>query len=120
MISEAFLVYFIAILVLSVTMLLISHLLNPKTKMRSDSLPFESGIIPYGDTNLRWGVNYFLVAILFVIFDIEAVFLYIWAIVVLDAGWQGFIASSVFIGILLIALGYEWRMGVLQWGKKIN
>ena len=98
----------------------ISHLLNPKAPHRRNNLPFESGIVPQGSTDLRWTVNYFLVAILFVIFDMEAVFLYVWAIVVLDTGWPAFIATSIFIGILLIALIYEWKMGVLEWGKKLS
>jgi len=100
-------------------MLVISHLLNPKITKRKNFLPFESGIVPQGSTDLRWTVNYFLVAILFIIFDMEAVFLYVWSSVVLDTGWPAFFAISVFIAILLIALFYEWRMGVLEWGKKL-
>jgi len=120
MISITFVVYFFAILLLTATMLAISHLLNPKAPHRKNNLPFESGIVPQGSTDLRWTVNYFLVAILFVIFDMEAVFLYVWAIVVMDTGWPAFIATSIFIGILLIALIYEWKMGVLEWGKKLS
>jgi len=119
MISITFVVYFIAILLLTSTMLFISHLLNPKITKRKNLLPFESGIVPQGNTDLRWTVNYFLVAILFIIFDMEAVFLYVWASVVLDTGWPAFFATSVFIAILLIALVYEWRMGVLEWGRKL-
>lgn len=119
MISVPFVIYFLAIIVLTLTMLLISRLLNPKVAKRKNTLPFESGIVPYGDTNIRWSVNYFLVAILFVIFDMEAVFLYVWSVVVLETGWPAFFANTVFVGVLLIALIYEWRMGVLEWGKKI-
>ena len=118
--SITFVVYFAAILLLTITMLVISHLLNPKITKRKNILPFESGIVPQGSTDLRWTVNYFLVAILFVIFDMEAVFLFIWSIVVLEAGWPAFFASSTFIAILLIALIYEWKMGVLEWGKKLS
>ena len=100
-------------------MLAISHLLNPKITHRKNILPFESGIVPQGSTDLRWTVNYFLVAILFVIFDMEAVFLYVWAIVVMDTGWPAFFATTVFVAVLLIALIYEWKMGVLEWGKKL-
>ena len=119
MISMSFVIYFLAIIMLTVTMLVISRLLNPKVIPRKNPLPFESGIVPYGNTNIRWSVNYFLVAILFVIFDMEAVFLYVWSVVVLETGWPAFFANSVFVGILLIALSYEWRMGVLEWGRKI-
>jgi len=119
MISLSFLVYFFAILLLTATMLAMSHSLNPKITQRKNLLPFESGVVPSGSTDLRWTVNYFLVAILFVIFDMEAVFLYVWASVVLEAGWPAFFATSLFIAILLIALIYEWRMGVLEWGKQL-
>jgi NADH-quinone oxidoreductase subunit A len=118
MISTSFLVYLIAVILLTMTMLLVSHLLNPKTGKRINKLPYESGIVPSGTTDIRWNVNYFLVAISFVIFDLEAVFLYIWSIVVMEAGWQGFIITSFFIFALLIGLFYEVRQGAFDWGKK--
>ncbi|MEE9345396.1 MAG: NADH-quinone oxidoreductase subunit A [Methylococcales bacterium] len=120
MLSLPFLIYLFAVLALTATMLIISHLLNPKIPPRENPLPFESGIVPTGSTDLRWTVNYYLVAILFVIFDMEAVFLYIWAAVVLDAGWSAFFGTSMFVIILLVALVYEWRMGVLEWGHKLQ
>jgi NADH-quinone oxidoreductase subunit A len=118
MVSTSFLVYLIAVILLTATMLLVSHLLNPKTAKRVNKLPYESGIVPSGDTNIRWNVNYFLVAISFVIFDMEAVFLYIWAIVVMEAGWQGFMITTFFIFILLLGLFYEVKQGAFDWGKK--
>lgn len=118
MISTSFIVYFIAILLLTITMLLVSHLLNPKVPQRTNNEPFESGIIGQGGTDIRWNINYFLVAISFVIFDIEAVFLYVWSIVVMEAGWHGFFISSFFIFILLIALLYEIKQGAFLWGEK--
>lgn len=118
MISTSFLVYLIAVVLLTATMLLVSHLLNPKTAKRVNKLPYESGIVPAGTTDIRWNVNYFLVAISFVIFDLEAVFLYIWSIVVMEAGWQGFIITTFFIFALLIGLFYEVRQGAFDWGKK--
>lgn len=119
MISTSFIVYFVAIIVLTVTMLLVSHLLNPKVPTRTNNEPFESGIIGQGSTDIRWNINYFLVAISFVIFDIEAVFLYVWSIVVMEAGWHGFVISSFFIFILLIALLYEIKQGAFLWGERI-
>lgn len=120
MLSVSFLVYLFAVLALTATILVISHLLNPKSPPRHNALPFESGIVPTGSTNLRWSVNYFMVAILFVVFDMEAVFLYIWAIVVVEAGWPAFIGTSLFVLILLVALLYEWKMGVLEWGHQLT
>ena len=119
MISTSFIVYFVAIILLTVTMLLVSHLLNPKVPTRTNNEPFESGIIGQGSTDIRWNINYFLVAISFVIFDIEAVFLYIWSIVVMEAGWHGFFITSFFIFILLIVLLYEIKQGAFLWGEKI-
>jgi NADH-quinone oxidoreductase subunit A len=118
MISTSFLVYLIAVILLTITMLVVSHLLNPKTAKRVNKLPYESGIVPTGTTDIRWNVNYFLVAISFIIFDLEAVFLYIWSIVVMEAGWQGFIITSFFIFALLIGLFYEVKQGAFDWGKK--
>ena len=120
MVSLSFLVYFFAVILLTATMLVVSHFLNPQIPKRKNQLPFESGIVPTGSTDLRWNVNYYLVAILFVIFDIEAVFLYIWAIVVLETGWLSFMMTCLFIFILIVALVYEWRMGVLEWGTKLS
>ena len=118
MVSMNFVVYLVGVVLLTITMLVMSHLLNPKTTKRSNKLPYESGIVPTGDTDIRWNVNYFLVAISFVIFDIEAVFLYIWAIVVLDAGWQGFFITTFFIGVLLLGLFYEVRNSAFDWGER--
>ena len=116
----SFIIYFVAVIILTASMVGFSYLLNPFTTPRKNNLPFESGIVPQGSTDLRWNVNYFLVAILFVIFDIEAVFIYVWAIVVVDTGWPAYLAVCSFIGSLLIALVYQWRMGVLEWGKKLS
>ena len=118
MLSTSFIVYFIAVILLTITMLLVSHLLNPKVPKRTNNEPFESGIVGQGSTDIRWNINYFLVAISFVIFDIEAVFLYVWSIVVMEAGWQGFFITSFFIFILLIALLYEIKQGAFLWGEK--
>jgi NADH-quinone oxidoreductase subunit A len=118
MISTSFLVYLTAVILLTLTMLLVSHLLNPKVAKQINKLSFESGIVPTGSTDLRWNVNYFLVAISFVIFDLEAVFLYIWSIVVMGAGWQGFWITRFFVFALLIALFYEIRQGAFNWCRK--
>lgn len=99
-------------------MIIVSHALNPKGTKRKNIDPYESGIVPVGDTNIRWNVNYFLIAISFVIFDIEAVFLYLWSLVVLETGWPGFFTASIFILALFIALIYEIKLGTFDWGTK--
>ena len=79
------------------------------------NLPFESGIISVGSSQFRISVQFYLVAILFIIFDLEVVFLFAWSVSVREAGWLGFIEMSVFIFILIVALFYLWRIGALDW-----
>ena len=118
MVSVSFVIYIVAVLALTATMLVVSKLLNPKTAKHRNNLPFESGIVPTGSTNLRWRVDYFVIAISFVIFDIEAVFLYLWSIVVLEAGWSGFFTTSFFIAALILGLIYEVKQQAFGWGLK--
>ncbi|NMH63857.1 NADH-quinone oxidoreductase subunit A [Shewanella salipaludis] len=120
MLPASFVFYAVAIVILTLTMLLVSHVLNPLTPTRSNNYPFESGIVPVGNTDIRWSVNYFLIAISFVIFDIEAVFLYLWSLVVLDTGWPGLFTALFFICALLIALLYETRQHAFDWGKRMT
>jgi len=81
-------------------------------------LPYESGIDTYGDTHGRFGLSFYIYALLFVAFDIEVIFIYLWAIVFrspeLDAGTL-FVSMLVFVAILLLGLAYAWRKGVLEW-----
>ena len=78
-------------------------------------MPFESGIVSVGSAHFRISVHFYLPAILFIIFDLEVVFLFAWAVSVKQAGWPGFIEICVFVGILLVALFYLWRIGALDW-----
>jgi NAD(P)H-quinone oxidoreductase subunit 3 len=78
-------------------------------------LPYESGIDTYGDTHGRSGLSFYVYALLFVAFDIEVIFIYLWAIVFRNLGMSGFLTMLVFVGILLLGLAYAWRKGVLSW-----
>ena len=78
-------------------------------------LPYESGIDTYGDTHGRFGLSFYIYALLFVAFDIEVVFIYLWAIAFDDLLLGGFISMLVFVGILLLGLAYAWRKGALTW-----
>jgi NAD(P)H-quinone oxidoreductase subunit 3 len=78
-------------------------------------LPYESGIDTFGDTWGRFGLSFYIYALLFVAFDIEVVFIYLWALVFNDVLLGGFVSMLVFVGILLLGLGYAWRKGVLSW-----
>jgi NADH-quinone oxidoreductase subunit A len=77
--------------------------------------PFESGIESVGDTRHRFSVRFFLVALLFIIFDIEAVFIFPWAVLFRELGLFGFIEMTIFLGILLLGLFYIWKKGALEW-----
>jgi NADH-quinone oxidoreductase subunit A len=115
-------IYAVAVLVVVAGMLGLSYILGErhdrKPKRRREAgtgQPYESGINPTGSAHLRISVQYYLIAMLFVIFDLEAVFLYAWAVAVPETGWTGFAEMGLFVAILLAALIYLWRVGALDW-----
>ena len=110
-----FLFYFALVLAVVVIMLGLSYFLGQNPKAHSKDLPFESGIVSVGSSQFRISVHFYLPAILFIIFDLEVVFLFAWAVAVKQAGWPGFIEISVFIFVLVAALFYLWRIGALDW-----
>lgn len=81
----------------------------------SKNTPFESGIVGTGSARIRFDAKFYLVAMLFVIFDVEALYLYGWSVSLRDAGWPGLIGAALFIFILLAGLIYDVRMGALEW-----
>ena len=78
-------------------------------------LPYESGIDTYGDTHGRYGLSFYIYALLFVAFDIEVVFIYLWALIFRDLLLGGLVSMLLFVAILLFGLAYAWRKGVLTW-----
>jgi NAD(P)H-quinone oxidoreductase subunit 3 len=78
-------------------------------------LPYESGIDTYGDTHGRFGLSFYIYALLFVAFDIEVIFIFLWAIAFQELLLAGFVSMLIFVGILLLGLAYAWRKGVLSW-----
>lgn len=98
-----------------ILLMLVPHYLGTRRKARATGEPYESGIVPVGSAQYRVPIPFYLFAIFFVIFDLEAVFLYAWAVSVKEVGWAGFIEALVFVVILLVALVYLWRMGALDW-----
>ncbi|MBL4851769.1 MAG: NADH-quinone oxidoreductase subunit A [Gammaproteobacteria bacterium] len=85
---------------------------RPDTKKNS---PYECGFEAFEDSRMKFDVRYYLVAILFIIFDLEIAFLFPWAIVLDEIGWFGFAAMMVFLAILVVGFIYEWKKGALQW-----
>jgi NADH-quinone oxidoreductase subunit A len=108
-------VYFILVVILTATMLAISYLLGQRHQDRATGSPFESGIVSEGSARVRFPTKFYLVAMFFVIFDLEAVFLFAWAVAARELGWSGYSEIVVFIGILVAVLGYLWRVGALDW-----
>ncbi len=94
----------------------LAWLISHRTKGSSaKGLPYESGIPTYGDTHGRFGVSYYIYALLFVAFDIEVVFIFLWAIVLRDLLLGGFVSMLIFVANLMLGLAYAWRKGVLTW-----
>ena len=108
--------YFLAVLVIVAGMVGISALLGERHREQTTDEPYESGIAVTGSAQLRVPVQFYLMAMLFVIFDMEAAFIFAWAVAVPEVGWLGFGEMLVFIGILLVALIYLWRVCALEWG----
>ncbi|MEO5693022.1 MAG: NADH-quinone oxidoreductase subunit A [Usitatibacter sp.] len=77
--------------------------------------PYECGFEAFEDARMKFDVRYYLVAILFILFDLEIAFLFPWAVVLQDLGWFGFIAMMIFLGILVVGFIYEWKKGALEW-----
>ena len=113
-----FLVYTAMVFSLAAGMIIISALFGPRHRERVTGEPYESGVPTTGSARLRLSIKFFLIAILFVIFDLELVFIFAWAISIHELGWPGFWGVLVFIFILAAALVYEWRMGSLDWTEK--
>jgi NADH-quinone oxidoreductase subunit A len=111
------LIFFFAVMGLVSFMLVLSHFLGQRRATHATNEPFESGIVSVGSARYHVTIPFYLVAILFVIFDLEAVFLFAWAVSLRESGWAGFIEVIVFIGILIAALVYLWRIGALDWKK---
>ena len=115
---SGFIFYSVAVFTVVGLMLLVSYVLGQRTKGRATNEPFESGIVSVGSARLRLSVDYYMVAILFVIFDLETAFIVAWVIGFEEAGRPGFFAALVFVGILLVALVYEWSTGALDYGPQ--
>jgi NADH-quinone oxidoreductase subunit A len=109
-------IYFLCVLGVAGFMIGASALLGQRHKDRATGEPYESGIVSAGSARLRFTSRFYLIAMLFVIFDLEAVFIFAWAVVVREAGWAGYISILVFILLLAVALVYLWRVGALESG----
>ncbi|HEX2188210.1 MAG TPA: NADH-quinone oxidoreductase subunit A [Longimicrobiaceae bacterium] len=99
----------------AVGMVVLSSVLSPGGYSKVKAAPYESGMDPLGSTRERFSVKFYVVAILFIVFDVETVFLLPWAVKMRDLAWEGFAAAGIFIFILTVGLIYEWKKGALEW-----
>jgi len=111
-----FVVYTAAVIFLVVAQVVLSHFLGPRHSERATGAPYESGIVSEGSARLRFSSTFYLIAVFFVVFDLESVFIITWAIGFRELGWPGYFKIFVFITILLASLVYLWRIGALEAG----
>jgi len=104
------------VVVLLIAILSLSYILGQHHNDRATALPYEGGIEESGTARLRFSAQFYLVAMLFVIFDVEAVFLMLWALGFYELGWYGYIGAAIFVGQLVVVLVYEWGVGALNIG----
>jgi NADH-quinone oxidoreductase subunit A len=108
--------YTALVLALACAMLAASHVLGQRHREPSTDEPYESGVALTDGAELRFSVGFYVVAVAFVVFDLEAVFLFAWAVAASELGWAGYVEAMVFVGTLACALLYLWRRHALDWG----
>jgi NADH-quinone oxidoreductase subunit A len=101
-------------LALAWVLVTIAHVFAPTSRNPNKGLPYECGVLPFEEARLPYNVHYYLVAVLFVLFDLEAVFLYPWAVAFRELGTVGLVEMMIFIVILLVGYFYAWKKGVLE------
>ena len=117
------LIYTVLVIGMAFVIIGLSRLLGKPTHSKVKDIPYESGIAPTGTANVRTSIPYYLVAIFFLMFDVEIAFLYAYGIGVRELGWDGFIKAMIFIGFLTGGLAYIWLRGGLEWrrpSKKVH
>ena len=110
-------VYFFVVLAIVAAMIALSSVLGERHREKQTNEPYESGIVSTGSARVRFDVKFYLVAMFFVIFDLEAVFIFAWAVSIRENGWQGYAEMMLFIGVLTAGLVYLWKLGALEWGS---
>ena len=109
------LIFIILGLGLGAGMILVGAVLGPRRPDSQKLSPYECGFEAFEDSRMKFDVRYYLVAILFIIFDLEIAFLFPWAVVLDQIGMFGFLAMMLFLGVLVVGFIYEWKKGALEW-----
>ena len=110
--------YFLVVLLIVASMLGLSYVLGQRHKEPATGSPYESGILSEGSARVRLAAKFYLTAMFFVIFDLEAIFIFAWAVAARELGWAGYGELAVFVAILVAALAYLWRLGALDWSPR--
>ena len=110
--------YFAFVVFLVAVVLVVSYLLGPRHSEPATGQPFEGGIVSEGSARVRFSVRYYLIAMFFVVFDLEAVFLFAWAVAARELGWAGYGEVLLFVAVLAVALIYLWKIGALDWARE--
>ncbi len=112
--------YFGLVVFVVAAMLGLSYILGQRHHGLATGQPYESGMITTGSARLRFDVKFYLNAVFFVVFDLEAAFIFAWAVAFRQVGWAGYIEILVFVGILIAALVYLWKLGALDWSTALE
>ena len=109
-------VFGVLVILMMAVVLILTGWIGERRDSAEKRRPYESGVIPTGSVRFSYPVPFYLVATFFLLFDVEAAFIFSWAIAFEPLGWKGFAQITVFIGILLVSLVYLWKKGGLEWG----
>ena len=109
------LIFMVVGLTVGAVMIALGFVLAPNKPDSEKLSPYECGFEAFEDARMKFDVRYYLVAILFIIFDLEIAFLFPWAVVLEEIGMFGYVAMAIFLGILVIGFIYEWKKGALEW-----
>lgn len=113
-------VYFAAVIVILTVMIGLSFVLGERHREKQTAEPYESGIASTGTARVRFDIKFYLIAMFFVIIDLEAIFVFAWAVSLRENGWPGYIEMMIFIGVLVATLVYLWRVKALEWGAFVK
>lgn len=113
-----FALYAIAVIIVAAVMVGASYLLGQRHRDNDMEEPYESGILATGSARMRFDIKFYMIAMFFIIFDLESVFIFAWSVSLFENGWSGYIGMAIFISVLLAMLVYLWRIGALEWGPR--
>ena len=118
MVTWPLVAYFAFVVCLVTVILIVSYLIGPRHSEAATGDPYEGGIVSEGSARSRFAIRYNLIAMLFVILDLEAVIIYAWAGAARDLGWSAYWAIVLFVGMLIAPLVYLWKVGALDWSTE--